>query len=144
MIEHPVLPWTLYPVMPDPERVACAEAVHARLAMRRTCRYFSDAPVPRGVIEAAIRAAGTAPSGANHQPWHFAVVASPDKKAAIRDAAEIEERAFYAGKAGKAWLEALAPLGTDADKSYLTTAPWLIVVFGQRKGGLYPGEMKQN
>lgn len=144
MIAHPKKPWPLYPVMPDADRVACAEAVHARLAMRRTCRFFSDAPVPRGVIEAAIRAAGTAPSGANHQPWHFAVVASADRKNAIRDAAEIEEKAFYEGKAGKAWLEALAPLGTDADKSYLTTAPWVIVVFGQRKGGLYPGEMKQN
>jgi len=100
--------------------------------------------VPRAVIEAAIEAAGTAPSGANHQPWHFAVVSSPGLKAEIRAAAEAEERAFYAGKAGSEWLEALAPLGTDADKSYLEVAPWLIVIFGQRRGGIAPGDDKQN
>jgi nitroreductase len=144
MIEHPVLPWQPYPVLPDAERLARTEAFGARLATRRTCRYFSDAPVPRAVIEAAILAAGTAPSGANHQPWHFAVIGSPAIKHAIREAAETEERAFYAGKAGQEWLEALAPLGTDPHKAYLDIAPWSIVVFGQRKGGLYPGELRQN
>jgi iodotyrosine deiodinase len=96
------------------------------------------------VIEQAVLAAGTAPSGANHQPWHFAIVSSPEAKRAIREAAETEERAFYAGKAGAEWLEALAPLGTDADKPYLEVAPWSIVVFGQRRGGLYPCDDKQN
>jgi iodotyrosine deiodinase len=96
------------------------------------------------VIEAAIRAAGTAPSGANHQPWHFAVVTSPDIKHEIRIEAEKEEREFYAGKAGSAWLEALAPLGTDDEKPYLEAAPALIVIFGQRKGGIAPGDAKQN
>ncbi|MGI8610720.1 MAG: nitroreductase family protein [Sphingomicrobium sp.] len=96
------------------------------------------------MIEHAILAAGTAPSGANHQPWHFTVVSSGDAKRAIRDAAEREEKAFYAGKAGAEWLEALAPLGTDADKPYLETAPWSIVVFGQRRGGIEPGEDRQN
>ena len=105
---------------------------------------FSDAPVPRATIEHAIRAAGTAPSGANHQPWHFAVIGSPEKKRALREAAEAEEKAFYESKASQEWLEALAPLGTDEDKPYLETAPWLIVIFGQRKGGMYPGEEKQN
>jgi nitroreductase len=144
MIDHPVLPWQPYPDLADHDRVARAQEFRARLATRRSCRYFSDAPVPREIIEAAILAAGTAPSGANHQPWHFAVIGSPAIKHAIRDAAEAEERAFYAGKAGQEWLEALAPIGTDADKAYLDIAPWSIVVFGQRKGGLKPGERRQN
>jgi nitroreductase len=105
---------------------------------------FSPRPIPREVIEQAILAAGTAPSGANHQPWHFAVVTSPDLKQRIRLAAEEEERAFYAGKAGQEWLKALEPLGTDADKGFLEIAPYLIVVFGQRRGGIEPGEKKQN
>jgi len=115
-----------------------------RLKQRRTCRYFSDEPVPREVIEAAIEAAGTAPNGANHQPWHFAVVSSPEKKRAIREAAEEEERNFYAGKASEDWLTALAPLGTDEDKPFLETAPWLIVVFAQRKGGIEEDGKTQN
>jgi nitroreductase len=111
---------------------------------RRTCRFFSPEPVPRAVIENAIRAAGTAPSGANHQPWHFAVVGSADVKRRIRWAAETEERAFYSGRAGSEWLDALAPLGTDENKDYLETAPWLIVVFGQRRGGLGPDADRHN
>jgi nitroreductase len=114
------------------------------MRMRRTCRYFSNTPVPRDIITAAIEAAGTAPSGANHQPWHFAVIESAALKAQIRAAAEEEERAFYAGKASAEWLEALAPLGTDADKAYLDVAPWLIVIFAQRRGGAEPGDDKQN
>lgn len=105
---------------------------------------FADTPVPREVIEEAIRAAGTAPSGANHQPWHFAVVSSPELKRRIRLEAENEEAVFYAGKAGQEWLEALALLGTDEDKSYLDVAPWLIVVFGQRRGGIDPGDKMTN
>ncbi len=89
-------------------------------------------------------AAGTAPSGANHQPWHFAVIRSPEKKRALREAAETEEREFYSGKASQEWIDALAPLGTDEIKPYLETAPYLIVIFGQRRGGLYPGDDKQN
>jgi nitroreductase len=130
--------------MTDAARTAAAQAFLEEIRSRRTCRDFTDDPGPRAAIEAAIRAAGTAPSGANHQPWHFAVVTSPDLKHRIRLAAEEEERAFYAGKAGGEWLEALAPLGTDEDKAYLERAPALIVVFGQRKGGLTPGEMRQN
>ena len=96
------------------------------------------------MIEAAIEAAGTAPNGANHQPWHFAVVSSPETKRAIRAAAEEEERKFYEGKASAEWLEALAPLGTDEDKPFLEHAPWLIVVFAQRKGGIAEDGTTQN
>lgn len=130
--------------MSDEARIAAARAFYDQIRTRRTCRAFADTPVPREVLEAAILAAGTAPSGANHQPWRFAVVVSPELKHRIRLGAEEEEGAFYAGKAGKAWLEALAPLGTDEDKAYLDIAPALIVVFGQRKGGVHPGEMRQN
>ena len=115
-----------------------------RLKQRRSCRYFSAEPVPREVIEAAIEAAGSAPNGANHQPWYFAVVSSPEKKRAIREAAEEEEKRFYAGKASEEWLDALGPLGTDADKPFLETAPWLIVVFAQRKGGIDEDGATQN
>jgi nitroreductase len=116
--------------------VARAKAAFERLATRRSCRTFADTPVSREVIEYAIRAAGTAPSGANHQPWHFVAVSDPDTKRAIRLAAEEEERDFYAARASDEWLEALAPLGTDPDKPFLETAPWLIVCFAQRKGGI--------
>lgn len=144
MLDHPAQPWPGLAALPDDDRIARAQAFRDLLRQRRTCRYFADTPVPRAVIEAAIEAAGTAPSGANHQPWHFAVIGSADIKAQIRTAAEEEERAFYAGKAGAEWLEALAPLGTDPDKSYLEVAPWLIVVFAQRRGGIDPHEDRQN
>jgi iodotyrosine deiodinase len=138
------LPWMPYPVMTDEERLAKAANFARQLGTRRTCRFIGDAPVPRAIIEEAVRAAGTAPSGANHQPWHFAIIGSAKAKQALRVAAEAEERAFYDGKAGDEWLEALAPLGTDADKAYLEAAPWLIVIFGQRKGGMSAGDRKQN
>ena len=138
------LPWPGLPDHSPHEMIERTRAFHEGVRTRRTCRFFSDAPVPREVIENAILAAGTAPSGANHQPWHFAVISSPALKRELRKAAEEEERAFYSGKAGNEWLEALAPLGTDDSKPYLEVAPWHIVVFGQRKGGIAPGERKQN
>ncbi|MEO7602287.1 MAG: nitroreductase family protein [Sphingomicrobium sp.] len=141
------VPHTVYTALPeltDDQRVARARAFRELVASRRTCRMFSDAPVPREVIEEAVLAAGTAPSGANHQPWHFAIVSSPELKHRIRLAAEKEEREFYAGKAGREWLEALAPLGTDENKDYLDIAPWHIIVFGQRRGGIEPGDDKTN
>jgi len=101
---------------------------------RRSIRQFSNRPVPREIIEQCLLAAGTAPSGANTQPWYFAVVESPDIKRQIRAAAEKEEQAFYAHKAPQDWLDALAPLGTNADKPFLETAPYLIAVFQQRYG----------
>ena len=96
---------------------------------RRTVRMFSKRPVPQGVIEKCVLSAATAPSGAHMQPWHFVVVSAPAVKRRIRLAAEKEEREFYRKRAPKAWLKALAPLGTDAEKPYLETAPYLIVVF---------------
>ena len=138
------LPWPGLPDRSPEEMVARSRAFYEQVRTRRTCRFFALDPVPRAVIEHAILAAGTAPSGANHQPWHFAVISSPELKWHLRAAAETEERAFYGGKAGAEWLEALAPLGTDEDKPYLEIAPWHIVVFGQRKGGIAPGDLKQN
>lgn len=148
MNDHDAVPYVLAP-LPDDEAIARARAFAAKLRERRTCRLFSHAPVPRAVIEAAIEAAGSAPSGANHQPWHFTVVSSPATKRAIREAAEAEERRFYGTegsdpKAGAAWLAALSPLGTDADKPFLEHAPWLIVVFAQRKGGIGEDGETQN
>jgi len=99
---------------------------------RRTVRDFSDRPVPQEIIEHALLTAGSAPSGAHRQPWHVVVVTDAAKKAAIREAAEREERAFYGRRASEEWLEALEPLGTDADKPFLTTAPLLIAVFLRR------------
>jgi iodotyrosine deiodinase len=119
---------------------ARAEAFREVMSHRRTVRDFSDRPVPRALIETCLLTAASAPSGANLQPWHFAVVGSPAIKTRIREAAEDEEKAFYAGKAGEAWLEALAPLGTDPDKPFLEIAPWLIVIFAQRRAGALPGE----
>ena len=116
------------------EMLSRAEAVLSSLQTRRTIRDFSSEPVPRDVIETCIKAAGTAPSGANQQPWHFVAISAPDAKRRIREAAEEEERAFYGGKASEDWLDALAPLGTDAEKPFLETAPWLIAVFAQRRG----------
>ena len=142
--DYPKLPYPPLPELDDGALLVRASAVYERLRTRRTCREFADSPVPCMVIEQAILAAGTAPSGANHQPWHFAVVSSPAKRREIRLGAEAEERAFYAGKAGQEWLEALAPLGTDADKLFLEQAPWLIAVFGQRRGGVAPGDNRQN
>lgn len=143
MRDHEARPYSLERLT-DQKSIARARAMRDRLKQRRTCRDFSDEPVPREVIEAAIEAAGTAPNGANHQPWHFAVVSSPDKKRAIRLAAEEEERNFYAGKASEEWLDALAPLGTDEHKPFLESAPWLIVVFAQRKGGIEEDGTTQN
>ena len=102
------------------------------LARRRSVRDFSDRPVPKHIIEDAIRAAGTAPSGANLQPWHFEAICDPFVKTCIRDAAEEEERHFYAHRASEEWLDALAPLGTDDRKPFLEKAPWLIAIFEQR------------
>ena len=109
------------------------------LSNRRTIRDFSDKPIEREVIENCIKTAGTAPSGANMQPWHFVLIADPAIKKKIRIAAEKEEREFYENRAPKEWLDVLAPLGTDDHKPYLETAPWLIAVFMQRFGKLPDG-----
>jgi iodotyrosine deiodinase len=144
MTDHATLPFPALPNLSDSERVERASAFLDQISARRSCRAFAGTPVPQAVIEAAILAAGSAPNGANHQPWHFTAISSPDIKRQIREAAEAEERAFYAGKAGEEWLDALTPLGTDAAKPFLEIAPWLIVVFAQRRGGALPGDNRQN
>ncbi|MEM0952980.1 MAG: nitroreductase family protein [Pseudomonadota bacterium] len=121
-----------------------AQDFYEAIRSRHSVRHFSDAPVDRAVIETCIRAAGTAPSGANHQPWHFACVSDADTKRAIREAAEAEERAFYGGKASDEWLDDLKSLGTDADKPFLETAPWLIGIFAERYGVDEQGNKRKN
>jgi iodotyrosine deiodinase len=111
-----------------------ANAFHADITRRRTVRDFSADPVPRSIIETCIAAAGCAPSGANQQPWRFVAIADPAIKKTIRAAAESEEREFYERRATEAWRAALAPLGTDAEKPFLETAPWLIAVFYEAYG----------
>ncbi len=133
-----------FPRYPLAEMQSRAVAFHTQMQSRRSVRRFSDTAVPREIIEHCVLTAGTAPSGANHQPWYFACVGSAEKKAALRAAAEAEERAFYAQRAGQDWLDALAPIGTDADKPYLEIAPWLICIFAQRRGGAQAGEDKKN
>lgn len=134
---HQKLPaWREYPAE---EMIERAQAFHAEIARRRSVRQFSDREVPRAVVEACLLAAGTAPSGANLQPWHFTVVQSAAARGRIRAAAEQEEREFYDGRAPAEWLAALAPLGTDASKPFLETAPVLIAIFAQRYGVLPDG-----
>lgn len=144
MREHDSLPLSDFIEYPPDEMRTRAEALYADLRRRHSLRDFSPRPVPRAVIETAIRTAGTAPSGANHQPWHFAVIGDSAVKAQVREKAEAEEQAFYAGKAGEEWLDALEPLGTDADKPFLETAPWLIAIFAQRRGGPGAGMDRKN
>jgi iodotyrosine deiodinase len=115
----------------DSELLARAASFHAALTRRRTVRDFSDRAVPRDVIEHCLSTAGSAPNGANLQPWHFVAVSEPALKREIRVAAEAEEREFYEHRAPNEWLEALAALGTDAQKPFLETAPWLIAIFSQ-------------
>lgn len=127
-------PLPAYREYPQPEMIERARSLHAELRRRRTVRDFDSRPVPREVIEACLLAAGTAPSGANQQPWFFAVITDPGRKRRIREAAEKEEREFYGGKAPQEWLDALAPLGTDPNKPFLEEAPVLIAIFAQKYG----------
>lgn len=128
----------------DAEALAAAEAAFAEISTRHSIRDYSDTPVPREVIEACVKAAGTAPSGANHQPWHFVAISDPALKARIREEAEAEEQRFYDGGASDEWIKALEPIGTNADKPHLTTAPWLIVIFAQRWGEFDDGTRFKN
>jgi len=125
------VPLTTYRELPVDEMRAAARDFLETMRRRRTVREFSDRPVPRDVIETCLLAAGTAPNGANRQPWRFVVVGDAGLKRKIREEAEVEERAFYAGKAPPEWLEALAHLGTDEHKPFLERAPWLIVIFAE-------------
>lgn len=127
-VEYVPLQFVEYPVDEMQRRAA---EFYAELSRRRTVRHFSSRPVPPAVIETCLAAAGTAPNGANLQPWHFVVVGDPVVKRQIRAAAEIEEREFYHGRAPQEWLDALAPLGSNEDKPFLETAPCLIAIFSQ-------------
>jgi len=139
MSDYPTIP------LPDYEEYSPAEMqqrvadFYASVDRRRTVREFSDRPVPREIIETALKAANTAPSGANLQPWHFAVVSGAATKKKIREAAEVEEREFYEHRASPEWLAALEPLGTDSNKPFLETAPYLIAVFLQKYAVLDDG-----
>ncbi len=116
-----------------------SEEFYSEIQTRRTVRDFSNRAVPREVIDNCLRAAGSAPSGANMQPWHFVVVGDAETKRNIRIEAEKEEYEFYQHKAPQEWLDALAPLGTDQHKPFLETAPWLIAIFAQSYGVLPDG-----
>ena len=130
--------------MSDTQMQAAALAFYDRMRLRHSVRDYSDRPVPRDVIETCIRTAGSAPSGANHQPWHFVAVSDPVIKLRVREESEKEERRFYEGGGGDEWIKALEPIGTTADKPHLTIAPWLIVVFAQRWGEFDDGTRFKN
>jgi iodotyrosine deiodinase len=120
--------------IPEVEMLQRSKDFYNLLKRRRTVRDFSEKNVPREIIEQALLTAGTAPNGANQQPWHFVVVSNSDVKKKIRIAAEEEEREFYSNRAPEEWLDALAPLGTDEHKPFLETAPYLIAIFAQAHG----------
>jgi len=131
MAKFPYVPLSTFQEYPLEEMRERLAAFYEAVNDRRTVRDFSDRPVPVDIIETALRAAGTAPSGANLQPWHFSVVSGAKTKKRIREAAEIEEREFYEHRAPQDWLDALAPLGTDEHKPFLETAPCLIAIFAE-------------
>ena len=133
------VPFPAAPRVDDAELIARAAAFRAQAARRRTLRDFAPDPVPREAIEQCLLAAGSAPSGANLQPWTFVAIADPSIKQRIRIEAEAEEREFYAHRAPPEWLAALAPLGTDERKPFLESAPWLIAIFAQSYGVLPDG-----
>jgi nitroreductase len=137
-------PYSSYREYPVEEMLQRARTFREELQRRRTIRTFSTRPVLREIIEECLRAAGTAPSGANMQPWHFVVVSDPDVKKQIREGAEAEEREFYTRRASEEWLEALAPLGTDWHKPFLEEAPFLIIIFGLSNTILPDGTKRKN
>ncbi|MGS2719446.1 nitroreductase family protein [Paraglaciecola aestuariivivens] len=144
MQNHQALPLSDFIEYPPAEMLARSEQFYAEIKRRHSIRKFSDKPVDKGIIENCLKAAGTAPNGANHQPWHFAAIHSPEVKKQIRQQAEALEQGFYQGRAGEEWLGALKPLGTDADKPYLEQAPWLIAIFSQKNAELQDGQKQTN
>ena len=129
----PQIPYRPVSVEPD-EAEARGEAFYAELDARRSVRFFSDRPVPRRLVELAIQTASTAPSGAHMQPWTFVAISDPELKRQIRVAAEAEEKESYTNRMSDEWLDALAVIGTDWNKPYLETVPWIVVLFAQRWG----------
>ena len=144
MIEHDSSPLSDYIEYPKVEMLERSETFYHDIKRRHSIRSFSDRAVSQTIIENCIKAAGTAPSGANHQPWHFAAISSKEIKKQIREQAEHHERRFYEGRAGEEWLDALKDLGTDASKPYLEHAPWLIAIFSQKKGGISEDDKNTN
>lgn len=144
MVDPIFIPLADYREYPPSDMSKRAKEFYARIRTRRTVRDFSARPVSREIIEDCIRAAGTAPNGANLQPWHFVVVSDTKIKQRIRQAAEKEERTFYQERAPKEWLEALAPLGTDWQKPFLETAPYLIAIFGENYSVTESGKRVKN
>ncbi len=130
---HPFVPLRHQRIEPDVS-LSRARDFYDEMNRRRTTRHFSTDPVPQELIELAIRTAGTAPSGAHQQPWTFVAISDASTKQQLREAAEREEQAFYSTKAPAEWKDALAPLGTDANKPHLTDAPWVVVLFRQAYG----------
>jgi iodotyrosine deiodinase len=130
MTKPKFIPYSSYREYPLEDMQERARTFREEMQRRRTIRTFSSRPVPREIIEECLRVAGTAPNGANMQPWHFVVVSNPDVKKQIREGAEKEEREFYERRAPDEWLEVLVPLGTDWHKPFLEEAPYLIVIFG--------------
>jgi iodotyrosine deiodinase len=139
LAKYPSIPLDQYREYPIEEMRQRLNDFYQNVDRRRTVRDFSARPVPRDIIETALKIANTAPSGANLQPWHFAVVSGPETKKKIREAAEVEEREFYEHRASEEWLAALEHLGTDENKPFLETAPYLIAVFMQKFGHLSDG-----
>lgn len=144
MSDATFVPHSQFQEYPIEEMRSRAQAFYADIKRRRTVREFSDRPVPRDIIETCLLAAGTAPSGANLQPWQFVVVSDKEIKRKIQAGAEEEEREFYSGRAPQEWLDALAPLGTDANKAFLTIAPYLIAVFAKSYDLLPDGRRVKN
>ncbi|WP_440875715.1 nitroreductase family protein [Thalassotalea sp. PLHSN55] len=144
MKEHDAIPLSDFIEYDENEMLQRSADFYQNIKRRHSIRMFSDKSVPQSIIENCIKAAGTAPSGANHQPWHFVAVQNPDVKQQIRQQAEAHEQAFYAGRAGEEWLKALKDLGTDAQKPYLEHAPWLIAIFSEKKGGIKAQDKQTN
>ena len=136
MKAHDSSPLNDYIEYPSDEMLQRSADFYENIKRRHSVRSFSNRPVAKRIIENCIKAAGTAPSGANHQPWHFVAISSHDVKKQIRQQAEVHESNFYQGRGSEEWLDALKPLGTDANKPYLEHAPWLIAVFSEKKGGI--------
>lgn len=144
MKTHDSSPLSDFIEYPTNEMLQRSAEFYDNIKRRHSIRSFSNRPVAKAIIENCIKSAGTAPSGANHQPWHFVAISDNAVKKQIRQQAELHERNFYQGRASAEWLAALKPLGTDANKPYLEHAPWLIAVFSEKKGGITADEKNTN
>jgi nitroreductase len=144
MQNHDASPLSDFIEYPAAEMLSRSEQFYTDIKRRHSIRKFSDRPVTKTIIENCIKAAGTAPNGANHQPWHFVAIHSLAVKTQVREQAEAHERGFYEGRGGEEWLGALKPLGTDANKPYLEHAPWLIAIFSQKNTEQENGDKQTN